>query len=664
MAGKEYRSFGVTHKGAKHEEDVPCQDASAHLTSRDAAIAIVADGHGSSRCFRSDIGSEKAVEIAQNAISAFVSNTPKLPSEMTPQFIDRRETLVSESKIILGGVVREIIDKWFAAVTKDEKEHPLKDDQRLEGIVQKYKDRYLNDEDYRCHVYGTTLMAAVMGENYWFGFQVGDGKCVVLYEDGSWELPIPWDDKCTFNTTTSICDDDSLSRFRYWFGFNNEKGTYTEYGYGVHGEGKDYVREIKSRPLAIFVGSDGVEDSYPRIDNDKYVINFYRNRVVSLVESGYDTFNEEIDGLAKRFADRESTDDVSIAGIIGDFTGKEAMIKAMKHDSEKHEAEIIYSEKRRDADEKKDAYETVRKRTEAVTANQRQLESRIASIEGEITALNAKKASFDSALIKGKSDVEASDCEMSKLQSKLHEFESEKVKSEQEKRTADARVIIADDEAKKAKKVSENAEKDSSKKSNTLRTKKEAYSKLFNELSKTNSSVQPNANQTVSIQVVKTFLGSSPEERIVKLRNEIKRLETELPNLQAQVVATQQNAEAKKREFSTLRQQSVDAQQRTRQVDAEIKRIEQELRTVKIQNRNQRDVVIQLQDEIAATDRNISSKQAEVSKLQAEYETLKEQTKKQTDTLAQIKAAWEKAEAEAVALNATIQNSHCEGDTM
>jgi len=38
-------------------------------------------------------------------------------------------------------------------------------------------------------------------------------------------------------------------------------------------------------------------------------------------------------------------------------------------------------------------------------------------------------------------------------------------------------------------------------------------------------------------------------------------------------------------------------------------------------------------------------------------ETLKEQTKKQTYTLTQIKTAWEKAEAEAKALEATIQNN-------
>ena len=654
---EKFHSFAITHKGAKHERDVPCQDESTHYPEKPDtfAIAVVADGHGSTRCFRSDIGSKRAVEIAKNSVAAFIKKTPKLSNKMIALTIERKEVEVSESKIDLSNVVKEIIDKWFSAVTEHEEKYPLKDDPRLEGIVQKYKDRYINDVDYRCHAYGTTLIAAVMGGNYWFGFQVGDGKCVVLYEDGSWDLPIPWDDKCTFNTTTSICDDDSLSSFRYWFGFSNAKGTYKEYGYGVNGgEVKDYVREAQSRPLAIFIGSDGVEDSYPRVDNDKYIINFYRNRILSLAESGYDAFHEEIDGLAKRFADRESTDDVSIAGIIGDVSKVD--VAKMKHDSEVHESSEMASVKRRDADEKKDALDTVQKRTDAVTANQWQLESRVTSIESEIASLNAMITSLESSLAKGKTEVEASDREMSKLQNSLREFEAEKVKYKQEERTADARVSFAEEEVKKAKKVSESAEKDCSKIRIILQRKKSTYNNLFDELSKAKSSTQSDANQAVSIQVVKTFIVGTPEERIVKLEQEIKNLEAELPNLEAQVVAVQQNVESRNRELGTLRQQLFDAQQRTWQVETETKRITQDLNTVDMQNRNQREAVRQFQNDIAETESNIRTKQAEIDKLKGELETFKEQTKKQTDTLAQIKAAWEKAEAEAKALEATVHN--------
>jgi len=690
---EKFHSFSITHKGSKHEDDVPCQDASAnHPDNPDtAAIAIVADGHGSSRCFRSDIGSKKAVDIAKNCVAAFVKDTPNLPVEMTTQIIDRREVEMSEGKIALGNLVKTIIDKWFAAVMKDEEEHPLKDDRRLEGIVQKYKDRYINDVDYRCHAYGTTLMAAVMSETYWFGFHVGDGKCVVLYEDGSWGLPIPWDDNCTFNITTSICDDDSLSGFRYWFGFNNANGAYTEYGYGVNGQGKDYVREIKSRPLAIFIGSDGVEDSYPRVDNDKYVINFYRNRIVSLAQSGFNTFNEEISGLAKRFADRESTDDVSIAGIVGDFAGKSEMIAKMKQESEVHEKGVLASVKRRDADEKKDAFNAVQKRTDAVAANQRQLENRIATVESELTSLDSKKRSYESALSESGAEIAASDRYMMDCQSKLIGLERDKSECARNEQIISAKIIIADDDYRKSKKIFESAEKEYTKKEDSLRKKQDAYNKYLHKLSTGKPQVLaveqfhkivtqttitavtydtydatgkipnqitiqlPPANPAA--QTPATASGVITDAKSAGLKHEIEKINAELQAIQAQTVAARQNAEAKNRELATLRQQLFDAQQRPRQLESEIKRATQDLRTVEIQNRNQRDAVRQVHNNIAETESNIRAKKTEIDKLKGELEPLKEQSRKQTDTLSIIKAAWEKAEAEAKALEASIQDN-------
>ena len=366
------RSFAVTHKGAKHEAETPCQDASAHSDALEsAALAIVADGHGSSRCFRSDIGSEKAVAAAKKAVEHFIQNTTVSSPE--------------DFKAELHEMVKQIINKWFAAVMKDEEANPLQDDPWLEQIPEKYKDRYINDVDYRCHAYGTTLIVAAMSNDYWFGFQVGDGKCIALYEDGTWVAPIPWDERCWFNMTTSICDDDSLSDFRYWFGIRNEGGGYTEYAYGIEGQGIE--PKTTFRPLAIFIGTDGVDDSYPSVDNDKYIINFYRNRVISLAESGFESLVEEMCGFAKRFADRESTDDVSIAGIIGDFSDKPDMISHMKQESELHETTELAAIKRRDANEKRDALAAITKAREKAEA---EATSAWEKAEAEATALETK----------------------------------------------------------------------------------------------------------------------------------------------------------------------------------------------------------------------------------------------------------------------------------
>ena len=666
-----FRSFSVKHKGAKHVGDELCQDASIHIPLDNAAIAVVADGHGSSRCFRSDIGSQTAVDVAENTIKFYFQNAPEAV------------TNPEDFRIELQGIVRQIINRWFAAVMKDEESHPLQKDPRLEGITEKYRERYINNADYRSHAYGTTLLVAVMSESYWFGFHVGDGKCVVLYEDGSWKTPIPWDDKCSFNITTSICDDDSLSSFRYWFGIKESGGGYAEYRYGVKGQGGDYPApyKTKSRPLAIFVASDGVEDSFPTVNNDNYVINFYRNRIVGLAESGFDSFKEEINDFAKRFADRESKDDVSIAGIVGDFTGKSEMIAKMKQESEIHEKGELASVKRRDADEKEDALNAVQKRTAAVTANQRQLESRIESVESELAALDSKKRSYEYDISKGKAEIEESDRAILNYNSKLSELERDKSECSREEKNISSKVHIADDAYRKSKKIFESAEK-------SLRKEQEAYDKYLRKLPSGKpqtpivEQLQKIVTQTTITAVTYNDKGIPNQVTTIKfppanpvdqattptndmvadakaegLRQKVEKMFAELQTIQAQTVAARQDAEDKSRELSTLRQQLLDAQQRPRQVESEIKRATQDLRTVEMQNRNQRDAMRQNHNNITETESNIRAKQTEIDKLKGELETIKEQVRKQTDTLSTIKAAWEKAEVEAKALESSIQDN-------
>ena len=53
----EYRLFHCTRTGASHiRKHLPCQDASASAVIRGLSVAVVADGHGSRRHFRSDRG--------------------------------------------------------------------------------------------------------------------------------------------------------------------------------------------------------------------------------------------------------------------------------------------------------------------------------------------------------------------------------------------------------------------------------------------------------------------------------------------------------------------------------------------------------------------------------------------------------------------------------
>jgi hypothetical protein len=68
-----YIGFKAIAQGDSHKEkNLPCQDAAFVLALPNCGIAIVADGHGSEKHFRSDTGSRTAVDTARDAISGFV----------------------------------------------------------------------------------------------------------------------------------------------------------------------------------------------------------------------------------------------------------------------------------------------------------------------------------------------------------------------------------------------------------------------------------------------------------------------------------------------------------------------------------------------------------------------------------------------------------------
>ena len=681
-----FRSFSVTETGSKHEDGI-CQDASDSKDYDNITIAIVADGHGSSRCFRSHEGSKQAVRITKSCIESFMA----YPKNALLNPAEAKNNNGKEGKAELRELGRQIINKWFNAVMNHEKASPLADDPKIELIPEKYKNRYLDNLDYRCHAYGTTLLAVAVTKDFWFGIQIGDGKCVVLYEDGSWALPIPPDDRCSHNTTTSICDDEpvsALEELRCWFGLKDEIGKYIEYCFGVDGQNKDSTKEVNSKPLAIFIGSDGVEDSYPRVENDKYVTNFYRNRVINIFESGFETTKAEIEEWAKRFAHRESTDDVSIAGIVGDFTDKTAMIETMKRESANHEISELAAVKRRDADEKKEALATVEKRTKAVIANQKQLEGRISTIEQELSTLRTKKYSYETTLEKGNTKIAVNERNMLDNQYNLHKLEKERGSCVREENSSAKKITFADDEIRKAKKTYEKLEKDCKSKQNSLQKKKDTYNKYLQNLPTSKLSAQPVIDQdqkTFVTQIYKAITtntnidrqypdppstlsafhahtGVVADDKLEKLMYEINKLTTGLESSKTQMIDTRQKIEAKSKELADLHQQLGYAMQRTQQVEADIERALHEYRMIENQNRQQKDAVMQCQSEIADADWGIETKQAEINKLKTELETYREQTKKQTDTLAIIRDAWEKAEEEAAALEASIHQNKLYGD--
>lgn len=275
----DYRSFNVTVQGASHiKANKVCQDFSGSVDGEKYKIAIICDGHGGDDYFRSELGSKFATEAAleclqdQDFLSFIIKNR------------DASEKVIDAAILQLE---KSIIAMWNQKVYDHFEENPITPEE-LEKVSEKARKRYLAGERTES-IYGTTIIAALLIKDFWFAIQLGDGKCVMLSSSGEWIHPIPQNEKCFLNQTTSMCDKDALDNFRHCFG--NEL------------------------PGAIFVGSDGVDDSFGY--EDMAALNSFYG--VVLTSFGTQIFEAAVEGLKDylpRLSARGSGDDISIAGII------------------------------------------------------------------------------------------------------------------------------------------------------------------------------------------------------------------------------------------------------------------------------------------------------------------------------------------------------------
>ncbi len=267
------RCQGESHKAT----DKPCQDYSSCETTADHTVAIISDGHGGTRYYRSDVGSRLMAEVTARCLSEFVKGIPETTFSGKPY-----TTVGIDEKMpdVLQQLFGAIVVGWRSAVMEHAGHHPLTEDEQAIADPQ-------NEHEWE-KTYGCTLIAAIRTSSYWLAFQIGDGKCVALRDDGSPYEPIPWDDRCFLNRTTSICDTDALSRFRCCYG------------------------GIDTAPVAIFLGSDGIDDSFGEEEN---LYNFYLQLAKGFSHEGHEATVKDLEQSLPVLSKRGSQDDMSVAGI-------------------------------------------------------------------------------------------------------------------------------------------------------------------------------------------------------------------------------------------------------------------------------------------------------------------------------------------------------------
>ncbi len=279
------KPFVCSTQGADHiRRGVVCQDAVGSFEDSLMNIAVVSDGHGSAQYFRSDMGAKFVVEAAIESLKGFVSSLSFNDNDDVQDKIPFSH-LCSESarSDIVRDLVENILVSWHEKVDLHYKNNPF-EDEILDSLSEKYKTKYRSGK--YVSAYGATMIAIVQTDYFWMCLQIGDGIFVKVDDKYAITMPLPLDDECQNEVTTSICQDNALSKFHYVFGTDI--------------------------PVALYAASDGVDDSY---DDDEMLKLVYRG-ITTVFGKGYDYGFQEVKEYLPVITKNGKGDDTSMIGII------------------------------------------------------------------------------------------------------------------------------------------------------------------------------------------------------------------------------------------------------------------------------------------------------------------------------------------------------------
>ena len=218
---------------------------------------------------------------------------------MRPDSYQQFKENVFESKKIENQFLYQlkvsIVNGWNEKIDRHFDENPLTSQEKL--LAGERLCRYEKRDGIE-KMYGTTLIGGLLTTDFLVLIQQGDGHAVTFDKDGNAYDPVPVDEDCVANVTTSMCDDNAVLKMRHVvFDLN------------------------KVSILACFLGTDGVEDSFSSMKSTHVfysdVIREYFNRTDD------QTFSTKFDATLSELSEKGSGDDVSVAAIVHNKIAKE-----------------------------------------------------------------------------------------------------------------------------------------------------------------------------------------------------------------------------------------------------------------------------------------------------------------------------------------------------
>jgi Protein phosphatase 2C len=263
-----WRAVHASVRGTAHQRmGMPNQDAVAYGESAEGMVLAVADGHGSGRHFRSQVGSVMAVQVGVTVVLEYVSG----------------------GKGDLAELGRQVAEAWLAAVRADLEQSPFlaEELQTLEESVGG-RSRVLVEERPEL-AYGATLLIAATTESRLIFMQLGDGDILVVGADGTTTRPIADDARLVGNQTTSLCQPEAWREFR--------------------------TAEVTARqglPVLVLLSTDGYVNSF---GSQEEFAPIGRRYLQILRERGPQGLAEELPGILTEATQQKSGDDITL-GIL------------------------------------------------------------------------------------------------------------------------------------------------------------------------------------------------------------------------------------------------------------------------------------------------------------------------------------------------------------
>jgi serine/threonine protein phosphatase PrpC len=275
-------SWKVAHacvRGSSHRRaGLPNQDAAQCTVTPGGqgtvAVAVVADGHGSPRHFRSQIGSSLAVSTATSTLQVFlresVANNGQVP--FVPEQVHELE--------------RKIVSVWLSAVHSDLENTPFTE---AELVALEKEDGPVGRAEVESSpelAYGATLLAAAATDKFVLYLQLGDGEILSVDAKGTTVRPLPPDDRLIGNQTTSLCQADAWKDFRSAWVTNGDL------------------------PAMVLLSTDGYANSF-RSDDDFLKIGQDYLEIVR--QQGITSLAEELPAILTEATQQGSGDDITLA---------------------------------------------------------------------------------------------------------------------------------------------------------------------------------------------------------------------------------------------------------------------------------------------------------------------------------------------------------------